>query len=307
MSWQRLFGEAARHHGCVTPAMAERAGVGARALGQRAWREAWPAPFPAVWRCPGHDETPVGLAAAAVLAAGDQALAAGWTAAWLWEAVRQLPTPLEILVPHSQRSRAHRKLRTLRTRTLQPDERTVVAGIPSTTLARTCSDLSGRLERPFLRALIIDGRQRGQLTLDEVAEAAARRRPARGSAMLLQLCHELDADRCDSMLEHGVRRALAEAGYPPPARAPVTVPTAHGAVQVDIPWPQLRIGIETDGFGAHSDRAHLHRDQQRHNALLLDGWQVLRLGWWRFETDWHGFLGELAALFGQRAGARAAR
>ena len=305
MSWQRLFQEAARHHGCVTPAMAERVGVGGRALARRAGREGWPSPFPSVWRCPGSEATPTSVAAAAVLALGGHAVAGGWTAAWLWDAVRRLPTPLEVLVPHGQRSHASRRLRTLRTRTLQPEERTMVAGVPCTTLARTCCDLSGRVERPFLRALLIDGRQRGQLTLEEVAQGAARRRPAKGTAMLLRLCHELDAVRCDSVLEERVRGALAEAGYPPPAAAPLTVPTAHGRVEVDIPWPHLQIGIETDGFGAHAERADLQRDQQRHNALLLDGWQVLRLGWWRFESDWQGFLGELAALFARSAATRA--
>lgn len=57
----------------------------------------------------------------------------------------------------------------------------------------------------------------------------------------------------------------------------------------------------SNGFGYHSSQAHLDTDQRRHNGLLLGRWRVLRLGWWRFETDWAGFCAELSALFGQTA------
>ena len=52
------------------------------------------------------------------------------------------------------------------------------------------------------------------------------------------------------------------------------------------PWtrPDLvdeahRIVIEADSFEWHGDRAALRRDAQRYNALIADGWLVLRFSW----------------------------
>lgn len=299
MGWAELFHEAARRQGCVTPVMARRHGVSPATLDSRARRERWRAPFPGVWICPGAPDTRHQRVTAAVLHCHDQALAAGWTAAWVWDAVRVPPNPAEVLVAHRHRRRTHPKIRTIRTRTLVAADRTDVAGVPSTTLARTINDLSGRAERPFLRGMLIDGRQRRELVLADAVAAAQRRVPAAGSRAVLDLCWELDEERCESVFEHRVRRALRQASFPPPDDEPYRVETPTGPVQVDIPWPQLGIGIETDGFGFHSSRAHLESDQRRHNALVLGRWRVLRLGWWRFETDWGGFLAELTALFGQ--------
>lgn len=303
MGWPELFAEAAERQGCVTPAMALRHGISPRTLRSRGKRESWDRPFPSVWLCPGAPRTRAQRVAAAVLHCHDDALAGGWTAAWLWNAVRTPPNPHEVLLEHRCRPRAHSKVRTLRTRTLVDDEdRTVIDGVPVTTLARTANDLSGRVTRPFLRGVLIDGRHRGDLDLADAEATARRRLPAAGAKAVLDLCWELDAERCESVFEHRARAALRQESYPPPADAPITVDTPTGKVQVDIPWPELGIGIETDGYGSHSSRAHLDKDQRRHNGLLLGRWRVLRLGWWRFESDWASFTSELSALFAQAAG-----
>lgn len=299
MGWSGLFDEAARWQGCVTPAMARRHGVSPATLSSRARRERWRAPFPGVWIGPGAPDTRHQRVTAAVLHCHADALAAGWTAAWLWDAVRVPPNPTEVLVAHGRRRRTHPRIRTIRTRTLVAADRTAVAGVPATTLPRTVNDLSGRVTRPFLRGMLIDGRQRREGMLADAVAGAHRRAPAAGSRTVLDLCWELDEVRCESVFEHRVRHALRQASFPPPSDEPMTVATPTGRVQVDIPWPQLSIGIETDGFGFHSSRAHLDSDQRRHNALVLGRWRVLRLGWWRLETDWAGFLAELSALFGQ--------
>lgn len=301
MGWSELFAEAADRQGCVTAAMASRHAISPHTMDNRARREGWSSPFPGVWVCPAAPGTRQQRVTAAVLHCHDDALAAGWTAAWLWEIVRVPPTPNEVLVEHLHRKRAHRKIRTLRTRTLVDDDRTVIDGVPATTFARTVNDLSNRVTRPFLRSMLIDGRQRGDLALPDAVAAAQRRLPAAGARRVLDLCWELDAERCESIFEHRVRAALRHAAFPPPTAEPATVDTPTGSVQVDIAWPQLAIGIETDGFGYHSSQAHLDTDQRRHNGLLLGRWRVLRLGWWRFETDWAGFCAELSALFGQAA------
>lgn len=296
MSWTTLFSRAAQQGGCVTPALAVDHGVSRRALRDRTRREGWPEPFPDVFVCPGTPESKHQTVRAALLHCGPDAIAGGWTAAWLWGAVNVPPSPHEVLLPHAKRPRTHARIRTLRTRTLVDGDTTEVQGLPTTTLARTAGDLSGRTQRAFLRGMLIDGRQRQQLALSETLDVAERRLPAPGGTTLQTLCWELDEVRCDSVLEHRVRTALRKGGYPAPADEPVVVSTPTRDVQVDIAWPALKVGIEVDGFGSHSSRAHLETDQRRHNALVLGNWWVLRLGWWRFETGWAGFCAELAAL-----------
>lgn len=296
MSWTAVFGEAATNLGCITPALAAGCGVSERALCDRGRREGWSEPFPRVFVCPGVPESKQQTVMAAVLHCGDRALAGGWTAAWLWNAVNTPPRPYEVMVPHDQRPRAHKRIATLRTRTLTDADQTEVDGVPTTTLARTVGDLSGRTKPPFLRGVIIDGRQRGELELADVVEVAARRSPARGTTRLRTLCWQLDPVRCDSVLEELVRAALAASGFATPASEPVKVATEQRTLAVDIAWPQHRVGIEVDGFGSHSSRAHLDTDQRRHNALVLESWRVLRIGWWRLETDWDSFAKDLATL-----------
>lgn len=300
MSWSTLLADAAQHLGCLTPSMGVKHGISRRAVRERARREAWQEPFPQVFICPGAPTSRLQTVRAALLHCGPDALAGGWTAAWLYDAVNAPPRPFEVLLGHEQRPRAHARIRTLRTRTLTDADRTEICEVPATAFGRTVGDLSGRVHRSFLRAMIIDGRQRQQTTLSDILEVAERRQPARGASSLVTLCWELDEQRCDSVLEEYVRGALAHAGHPTPAREPVVVSTPTRKVQVDIAWPDLKVGIEVDGYGSHSSRDHLEKDQRRHNALVLEEWRVLRISWWRFETDWLAFCRELSALLDGR-------
>ena len=50
-------------------------------------------------------------------------------------------------------------------------------------------------------------------------------------------------------------------------------------VRVDFAWPAQRLVVETDGFAFHADRAGYRSDRRRTNALILDGWRVLRFSW----------------------------
>lgn len=47
----------------------------------------------------------------------------------------------------------------------------------------------------------------------------------------------------------------------------------------DLVDRDLRIVLEADSFAWHGDRAALHRDANRYNRLVVDGWRVLRFSW----------------------------
>jgi len=55
----------------------------------------------------------------------------------------------------------------------------------------------------------------------------------------------------------------------------------HGRplAELDAALPELKICIEVDGLVAHSGRSQFERDRRRQNALILDGWLILRFTW----------------------------
>ncbi|MEP6981671.1 MAG: DUF559 domain-containing protein, partial [Nakamurella sp.] len=56
-----------------------------------------------------------------------------------------------------------------------------------------------------------------------------------------------------------------------------------------------KLAIEVDGVSAHSDPGVFHSDRERQNALILDGWTVLRFTPWQIHTDLPGVLRQIAA------------
>lgn len=86
--------------------------------------------------------------------------------------------------------------------------------------------------------------------------------------------------RSESVLESVCRVLFVEAGLPAP-RTQFEVRRIDGRLlgRVDFAWPEQRLVVETDGFAFHADRASYRSDRRRTNALVLDGWQVLRFSW----------------------------
>jgi hypothetical protein len=89
---------------------------------------------------------------AAVLAVGDDAALAGLSAATLWKAWRRPVRKIHVLTPHRRNPRPGVRIR--QTRTLHPDDITVLDAIPVTTLARTLVDLTDDLSAHQLANVI---------------------------------------------------------------------------------------------------------------------------------------------------------
>jgi very-short-patch-repair endonuclease len=50
-------------------------------------------------------------------------------------------------------------------------------------------------------------------------------------------------------------------------------------MEVDACWPEQRLVVELDGWGAHATRHAFQEDRERGNALEVAGWRVLRFTW----------------------------
>lgn len=303
VDWTAVATLASRQHGVVARRQLLELGVSGRTLAHRVEAGGWKLAHRGVYVLPGAADSFEQRTMAAVLANGPVALASHLTAAYLYGLLPGPPPVVDVLLPAACRSRKLPDVHVTRSRTLCARDRTAVGAIPATSPARTIIDLASVLEPPGLRAMVIDARQRRVVTMARILTRLADLGPVRGSGDLRRILWELDAERCDSVLEARVRQLLRKAGLPRPEPAPVPVRAGGRTLHVDIGWPQQRVGLEVDGFAWHQDRRALDRDQRRHNALVLVGWKVLRVGWGRLEEDTAGFLRELRLLLTGNVGA----
>lgn len=64
---------------------------------------------------------------------------------------------------------------------------------------------------------------------------------------------------------------------------------------VDILFERLKVVVEIDGYAFHSDREVFETDRVRQNALVLDGWLVLRYTWRMIVEDPERVIAEIRA------------
>ncbi|HEU5485061.1 MAG TPA: DUF559 domain-containing protein, partial [Microlunatus sp.] len=58
-----------------------------------------------------------------------------------------------------------------------------------------------------------------------------------------------------------------------------------GTYYLDIAFDAARVAVEVDGWAYHSKPAVFETDRHRQNALVLDGWLVLRFTWTMLTAD----------------------
>jgi very-short-patch-repair endonuclease len=66
--------------------------------------------------------------------------------------------------------------------------------------------------------------------------------------------------------------------------------------ELDFAWPDIRLGIEADGYDPHATRAAFHADRVKMNRAAAVGWTVLRATW-RYATNPTAFLEKLLSFF----------
>ena len=131
------------------------------------------------------------------------------------------------------------------------------------------------------RALLDHALQRRWVTVEEWAQLVLLRlgRGRRGAARLRALS-ESALGGAHSEAERALQRILGKTrlgGW----RLNWVLRDGYGRplAELDAALPELKICIEADGLVAHSGRSQFERDRRRQNALILDGWLILRFTW----------------------------
>lgn len=267
-------------HGLVTRKQAKSAGYSPHQIKERLARGTWRVAERGVYRLASHPDSWLTSVLAATLSTGG--VASHRTAGVLWglDGVRRLRP--EVTVPISS-GRASRRATVHRTKQWDRVEATTRSGIRVTGIARTLLDMAWRLSRTQLLIAVDSARLRKLVDWSDLYTVYRRHsRQGRTSCGPFRLL--LDQHRGEETMSRSgwgrlVQLMLLDAGLPKPElEFPVRGPDGFAA-DLDLAYPDQRIGIELDSATFHLNRTSFENDPRRRNQVQNLGWSVLNFTW----------------------------
>jgi hypothetical protein len=272
---------AVHQRGLLTRPQGQNAGLSDKAIQHRIETGRWGLMHPGVYRIAGSESSWEQALLAAVLAAGDGAIASHRAAAVMWgldgiEPVIELTVPLE-------RRRKVKGAVIHRTDGLLLPERTTLRHVPITTPARTVFDLATVAPRGTLDRVIEDVLSRRLVPRRAlVAQLAAHGGPGRRKTNVLQELldeHPERWERAEGKFERRLLRFLKARGFPEPVlQHKVTLPSGKD-VFIDAAYPNLLVGLEANSYLWHTSRKDWVRNQVKTRALTAMGWSIIPVTW----------------------------
>lgn len=209
----------------------------------------------------------------AVLAA--RAVLSHQSAAALWGIEVPQSELLHVTVPGRRRTRPPGGVRIHRV-ALRAEDVTELDGLRVTTRQRTVLDCLGALPDHQARPLFDRALQRKWISVDDVLHRLIVERGRWGNRRLRRLAAgALVGDSDLERLFHSLLKAAGITGWQP--NAPVQL--SRGVVTVDVLFRSQRLVVELDGWAFHSDPERFQADRRRQNALVAEGWTVVRFTW----------------------------
>lgn len=218
---------------------------------------------------------------------GAPAAASHRSAAYLWGLLPSVGPRIHVVTRRWER-RHRLDVRLHESLDLVPTDIVTVAGIPTTTAARTIVDL-GAVEPWRVERALEAGIGSGAVTLQAVDRFMTRvaRRGRRGVGVirpLLAARSQWDG-ATESDLEDLFRAVLRRTGLPIGiSQYRLSDVGGEFVARPDFTYPDQRLVIELDGERFHMDRMAFRNDRRRQNEIELLGWRVLRYTWWDLTT-----------------------
>lgn len=231
---------------------------------------------------------------AAVLALGPGALLSHRDAAALWEIRDNSGQAVDVTRPGG--GRQHRPgIRVHRARNLQPEDMTVIDGIPVTALPRTLLDLAAVESRQQVRRAYEAMERRQLLNHPALLEIADRCKGHPGLKAFKPLL-AYDPTGATATREEFERRFhdLIEASWLPPYQANVAV----AGYDVDAYWPEERLVVELQSRKWHLHPTAFERDHAKIARLQSHHFKVLALTYTQVTTQGDWVIATIAALLG---------
>lgn len=219
---------------------------------------------------------------AAVVAAGDEAVASHRSAAILWDLGALGDHPVELSVNRRRLPRIDGAV-VHRSGDLAPRWATTRGGIPTTDPVRTLVDLGAVAPAWFVREALERALVRRLVTVAAVegARTGLGRRGRAGAGVLGRILDDraLGSRPADSVIEARLAPVLAAAADLSPVFQHEVWHGGRMVGRLDFAYPHVRLGIEVDGLDVHGTATALQRDLTRQNALVAVGWTLLRFTW----------------------------
>lgn len=292
---QRLADLAAAQHGAVALRQLCALGLTPRAVRSRVAAGRLHRLYRGVYAV-GHTKlTPEGHWLAGVLACGPEALLFQRSAAALLGLRPSARSNVDVATA-TRAGRERRGIDAHRAR-IHPTERTIVRGIPTTTVARTLLDCAAVLDRRTLKRAVEQAEILRVFDLEDLGRVLSRANGRAGVILLRDLVGSHQHAPTRSELERRFLELCEDAGIEPP-RVNAHVEN-H---EVDFSWPKQRLVVETDGYATHATRAAFERDRARDRRLLLAGWRVARFTWRQVTSEPDATARALRALHEARLG-----
>ncbi|MDL5158164.1 DUF559 domain-containing protein [Actinomycetospora termitidis] len=273
--------------GVFSVQQAKDAGFTRAQIAARVAKGEWERDLSGVLRAADHPVTPRSRVRAAVLSLGGECTLIGQSAAFWWHLTDIPPADVEVAVDHSSQPRSRKGVRILR-RAVPPEDRVVVDGVavtkkPATVLAAVAS--LGLL----VGAKLMDQALQAGVSL-EAMRAVHRRTAGRHGAALAFRLLVLAGGGARSEAERKTHRMLRVAGIGGWIANHELWLRGYGQAVLDLAFLEQKVLVEIDGWAYHRDLRAFLRDARRQNALVLDGWVVIRTNWFELRETPEAFV-----------------
>ncbi|MBN9099587.1 MAG: DUF559 domain-containing protein [Pseudonocardia sp.] len=274
-----------RQAGVISREQALAAGLTADTIDHRLRLRRWRPLHPRVYLAAGHRRDDEVRVRAALLWAGDGATLSGTAAAWWQGMAERAPATVGVTVGRHRRPRSRPGV-AVRRRELAAEDVAVHRGLVVT--APPLTVIESAVEQGDRGSLLLDRALRRWVRFPDVYEAYCRNLGSHGSASAGRILVAA-ADRSASVAERLLVAMLRESGA---AGWQCAFPA--GGHLIDIAFPAARVAIEVDGWAWHMDAERAAADKRRQNALVRQGWTILRY-------TWHDLVGRPKAVLAEIA------
>ncbi len=271
---------ARRQHGLVTRTQAKSAGYSPNQIKERLARGTWHVAERGIYRLASHPDSWLAGVLAATLSTGG--VASHRTAGVLWglEGIRRVRPEITVPIVSGRTSRIATIHRTTQWDRIDATKR---SGIAVTGVARTLLDMAWWLSLTNLLVAVDDARLRKLVDWEDLY-TVYRRHSRQGRTSCGPFRSMLDRHLGEETMSRSgwnrlVQALLVDAGLPKPElEYPVRGPDGFAA-DLDLAYPEQKIGIELDSATWHLNRTSFEKDPRRRNQIQNLGWSVLNFTW----------------------------
>jgi hypothetical protein len=292
---------AKQQHGMVSAAQAMALGTSRAQIWGRVRARAWCRELPCVFRLSSFPPSELQRAWAAFLWNENDAWLSHRTAVCIWQlddlgsdvtdisSSRMLKPRVSWLLPHTMA-------------VLPKERRHPRGGLPVTSPSRTLVDLAGVVDEETLERVVEQAFRRKLTSVDELTGVLSRM-PKRGRAGTGTISRLLKRGAPDpdikSELERRALQLFRRWRIPVPQCQYRVIEQNRSFGVVDFAWPSEKVIVEAEGFRFHSGRTAWESDIDRYNALVLQGWRVVRLTWKDLANQGRSFAENLSRMLGR--------